>query len=132
MLLYLVFLFPTLGVTYYIAASGARGVAYVTLFISGVLALLLAYQVLQHYRDLRGSLAETVGVVQRKWARADLIIAWQSHYITIDRAVFRLRPEDYIAVDEGMLVKVVHFPNTLNVVSVHELARSPQDPSASI
>lgn len=111
-------------VVYYIVASGEGGAAYVTMSIVAVVGLLLGYQAVQHYRDLRTPLAESVGVVQRKWTRADLIIAWNSYYVTVDRTVFRVRPEDYIHLDEAMYVKVVHFPNTLNVVSIHELKRS--------
>jgi hypothetical protein len=35
--------------------------------------------------------------------------------------VFRIKPEYYLDVREDSYVKVVHFPHTLNVVSVHEL-----------
>ncbi len=34
-----------------------------------------------------------------------------------------MRPEDYLLIDKGMYVKVVHFSGTLNVVSIHELGR---------
>ena len=46
--------------------------------------------------------------------------------MTVGRTVFRVAPEDHIMVDEGMVVKVVHFPRTLNVVSVHEVAGAPR------
>jgi hypothetical protein len=105
----------------YVVAGGASGGAYVTLTIVGLVGLLLAYHVYQHVRDLGSVLAESTGLVTRKWTRADLIIAMQSYYITVGRTVFRLRPEDHIRIDEGMYVKVVHFPNTLNVVSIHEV-----------
>jgi hypothetical protein len=62
--------------------------------------------------------------------RADFIIAWDSFYVLVNRNVFRLQPEDYGALDEDMYVKVVHFPNTLNVVSIHEIRR-PLEPPAS-
>ncbi len=110
-------------VVYYIIASGARGFAFVTLSIVGVVGSLLAYQTLQHYRDLAAPLAESTGVVVRKWSRADLIIAMHSYYLTVDRTVFRVKPEDFIKVDQGMYVKIVHFPYTLNVVSIHEMKR---------
>ena len=71
--------------------------------------------------------AESEGLVVRKWKRADLIIAWDSYYLTVDRTVFRVKPEDWIQVREDAYVKVVHFPNTLNVVSIHEL-RPPAAP----
>ena len=106
----------------WIIANAAGGGAFITVSVVGVVGLLLGYQVVQHIRDLGAPLAESVGLVQRKWTRADLIIAMQSYYLTVDRVVFRVKPEDHIQVDEGMYVKIVHFPHTLNVVSVHEMA----------
>ena len=120
MVFYLALLATDALVVYYIAASGATGGAYVTLSIVALVGLLLAYQVLQHLRDMGAPLAESEGVVARKWSRADLIIAMQSYYITVGRTVFRIKPEDYVYLKEQMYVKVVHFPNTLTVVSVHE------------
>ncbi len=132
MLIYTALLIPDLAVVYYIATTSEQGAAFVTLSFFGVVGVLLAYQVWQHYRDLRSPLAESEGVVQRKWSRADLIIAWHSYYVAVERMIFRLQPEDYIHLDEGMYVKVVHFPNTLNVVSIHEIRRPPADPSVQI
>ena len=110
-------------VFYWVAANSDPGAAYVTLSFVGVVGLLLGYQLLQHARDLSARLAESDGYVDRKWSRADLLVAMESYYVRVDHRVFRLKPEDYISVDEGMFVKVVHFPNTLNVVSIHEMAR---------
>ncbi len=120
MLIYLALLATDLLAVYYIVANGDGGGAYVTLSIVGLVGLLLAYQVVQHLRDLNAMLAETEGVVARKWQRADLVIALQSYYISVGRTVFRVRPEDYLFLNESAYVKVVHFPNTLTVVSVHE------------
>jgi xanthosine utilization system XapX-like protein len=120
MLIYLALLAADLLVVYYIAANGDSGGAYITLSIVGLVGLLLAYQTVQHLRDLGAPLAESEGAIVRKWTRADLIIAMQSYYITVDRVVFRVKPEDYVHLTEAMYVKVVHFPNTLTVVSVHE------------
>ena len=114
----------------FIIANGASGGAYVTLSIVGLVGLLLFYHVLQHVRDLGAPLAESEGLVTRKWTRADLIVAMQSYYIMVQRVVYRLRPEDYIHLEEGMYVKIVHFPHSLNVVSVHEVLgglRQPPD-----
>jgi hypothetical protein len=113
---------------YYIVSSGPEGAGYVTLTVVAVVGLLLAHQVWMHVRDLSSPLAESEGVVLRKWARADLIIAWHSYYVNVERRVFRLEPQDHVMIDEGMYVKIVHFPRTLNVVSVHEVrggARAP-------
>ena len=112
-------------VVWYILTSGVQGAGYVTLSIFVVVGMLLGYQVFEHALDLRAPLVESEGVVQRKWKRADLVIAWDSYYIKVDRAVFKLRPEDFVHIDEAMYVKVVHFPRTLNVVSVHELRGMP-------
>ncbi len=118
--IYLLLLAVDVLVMSYIIASGEGGGAYVTLSIVGAVGLLLAYHVAQHLRDLGAPLAESEAVINRKWSRADLIIAWHSYYITVGRTVFRVKPEDYVLLNEGMYVKVVHFPSTLNVVSVHE------------
>ena len=115
-----VLLFGTaVSVVYYIAQNAAAGAAYVTLSVVGIVALLLGYQVVQHYRDLRAPLTESEGVVLRKWSRADLVIAWNSYYITVNRTVFRIDVLDFTEVREEMYVKIVHFPHTNNVVSVH-------------
>lgn len=121
MLIYALLLAVDLAVLFYIIKSGPQGAGYVSLSVVGLVGLLLAYQVVQHVRDLQSPLAESEGVVTRKWVRADLIIALQSHYVNVERTVFRVRAEDFIHVTEGMYVKVVHFPNTLNVVSMHEI-----------
>ena len=110
----------------FIVASGASGGAYVTLAIIGLVGLLLGYHVLQHVRDLGAPLAESEGLVTRKWTRADLIVALQSYYVLVERVVYRVRPEDFIHLEEGMFVKIVHFPHSLNVVSVHEVLGGPK------
>jgi hypothetical protein len=125
LIIYSLFLAADLIVIGYVLSIGIQGAAYVTTSIVAVVGLLLLYQVIQHLRDLRAMLVESEGVVQRKWKNADFIIAWDSYYIRVDRTVFRMKPELWIEVRENSYVKVVHFPNTLNVVSVHEL-RGPE------
>lgn len=127
LLIYTAFLAVDVIVLSYVFSAGIEGAAYVTTSIVGVVGLLLLYQVVQHLRDLRAPLAESDGRVLRKWKNADLIIAWDSYYIRVDRTVFRVKPEHYLDVQEDAYVKVVHFPNTLNVVSVHEIVR-PAEP----
>jgi len=125
LLIYTVFFAADVIFIAYVTSYGLEGGAYVTTSIVAVVGLLLLYQVVQHLRDLRAPLAESEGLVVRKWKRADLIIAWESYYITVDRTVFRIKPEQYLDVREDSYVKVVHFPSTLNVVSVHEVLRPP-------
>ncbi len=124
-LTYAALLVVDIAVAAYIIEARAGGAAFVTLSFVVVVGLLLVYQVAQHVRDFEARLAETDGVVVRKWKRADLIIAMDSYYLTVGRTVFRLRPEDWIHVDEQMYVKIVHFPHTLTVVSVHPIDRPP-------
>ena len=148
MIIYGALLLPTLAVLVWIATSNPTGFAYFSMSVAGVVALLLGYQAFAHYRDMRAPLAESEGVVQRIWSRADLIIAWHSYYVAVDvgvdRKLFRLQPEDYVLLEDRfrtlaqidppieMYVKVVHFPTTLNVVSVHEIVRPPSDPAALV
>lgn len=121
LLIYAVFLAADISVIAYVASQGISGPAYVTTSIVVVVGLLLLYQVVQHVRDLRAPLAESEGLVLRKWKNADLVIVWDSYYIRVERTVFRIKPELYIDVRDDAYVKVVHFPHTLNVVSIHEL-----------
>jgi len=128
MVFYIAFLVLDLLAVYYIVTSEPGGAGYVTLTIVGVVGVLLAMQVWMHVRDLGSPLAESEGSVRRKWTRADLIIVWNSYYVNVERHVFRLRPEDHVLLNEGMCVKVVHFPRTLHVVSIHEVRRAPPSP----
>jgi hypothetical protein len=127
--IYAALLAADIAVVVYILIVRTGGAAFVTLSFVVVVGLLLAYQVVQHVRDFGARLAETDGVVMRKWKRADLIIAWDSFYLTVERTVFRVRPEDWIHVEEGEFVKVVHFPHTLTVVSVHIAPRGDRLPA---
>ena len=118
---YLALFLADAAVISYLVSLGLQGVRYVTLSVVGVVGLLLLYQVVQHLRDLDAPLAESVGHVTKKWARADLFVAMQGHYIAVDRAIFRIPAEDWAHIALGAYVKVVHLPNTFGFVSVHEL-----------
>jgi hypothetical protein len=120
---YSVLLAFDLLVIYYVVSSGVHGGGYITIAVTAIIGALLAYQVWTHIRDLSAPLIETEGVIERKWSRADLIIAWHSYYLMVGRAVFKVSPQDYVLVDENMAVRIVHFPRTLNVVSVQEIRR---------
>lgn len=128
-LIYSAFLAVDVAVIVYIVVARVSNAAFITLAIVAIVGLLLLYQVVQHVRDFGASPVETDGVVQRKWRRADLIIAMDSYYLTVDRTVFRVKPEDWIHIEEAMPVAVVHFPHTQSVVSVREARR---DPAASL
>jgi hypothetical protein len=118
---YSVLLLGDLALLYVFAAAGVEGFGYVSLAVLALIGLLLAYQLWTHVRDLGSPAMESEGQILRKWSRADLIIAWQAYYISIGRRVFRIEPGDYVMLDEGMHAHVVHFPRTLNVISVEQI-----------
>lgn len=132
MVIYAVLLAADGLVVAYAVSEGVRGIGYVTVSLVGLVGLLLAYQVWQHARDLGSPLTETEGVLLRKWQRADLVIAWQSFYIQIERAIFKVQPLDYHLLEPEMYVKVVHFPRTLNVVSVHQIGGGAPPPADAV
>ena len=99
--------------------SGGR---IVVLIIVGCIALLFGYQVVQSLRDLFSNVTETTGVVERRWSRNEFFL-FRSSYIFVDRDIFRLEPEQYIFVDVGDTVRVVHYPHTSTVASIEVLAR---------
>jgi hypothetical protein len=134
LVIYSVLLLGALALITWLATLGG---AYIAMIFFGAIGLLLAYQVVQHYRDLREPLDESEGTILRVWSRADLIIAWPSYYVTIGRRVYRLRAEDYVPLEDRwkrlraldppqeLYVKIVHFPHTLNVVTVHPMLPPP-------
>jgi xanthosine utilization system XapX-like protein len=124
--IYLLLFLAAAVVVYYIATNRESNLAFVSLSIVGIVGLLLGYYVYQHLRDLMSSLTESEGVILRKWSRADIPFLLQGYYIAVNRTVFRVQAEDYLHLREEMYVKIVHFPHTLNVVSVHEV-RGPGD-----
>ena len=109
----------------YAFSQGISGIGYVTVSIVGLVTALLAHQVWQHALDLGSPPVESEGPILRKWQRADLVIVWQSYYIQVGRAIFKIEPLDFHLFETGMAVKLVHFPRTLSVVSVHKQAASP-------
>lgn len=109
----------------YIVGAGVSGFGFATLTIIVIVGGLLAYQVWTHLLDLRAPLVETTGAIERKWRRADLLIAWHSYYLTVGGRVFKVAAEEYVLFDDGMPVTVEHFPHTLNVVAVRD-ARPPK------
>lgn len=111
----------------------------VLLIISGVATLLFGYQSVQAIRDLRaGTTRVTRGPVTRIWSKMDLFVT-RSHYIAVERAIFRIPIEAYWDLreeakrmradgsddDYRIEVQVEHFPHTGNVVKVERLGVVP-------
>ncbi len=117
-LLYLALTAVAITICVLVFMNRASNAAFITIAVVGGIGLLFAFQMLQHIRDLTHPMARTEGAIAKKWQKADLIIAWQSYYIALNRKMFRIDPHDYVMVDEGMRVVVDYFPHTLNVVAV--------------
>jgi hypothetical protein len=105
------------------AAEGASAGRIVALSVTGLIALLFSYPVLQSVRDLFARPVETGGVVERRWSRADFFL-FRSSYIFVQGTVFRLEPEQYLEVDLGDTVRVVHYPHTSTVEALEVVARA--------
>lgn len=103
-------------------AMDPGGGAVAAVVIVALLALLTGYQSAQTLRDLVAKPVETEGVVQRKWRRSDLFVM-QSHYLLVDRHVFRVEPTDFIELEVDDTVSIIHYPHTDTVESVTLLER---------
>jgi hypothetical protein len=89
----------------------------VTLVIAGLAALLTGYQSIQSLRDLAAQPRTSRGSIRRKWSRSDFLIA-RSHYIYVEKTVFKVDPITFVELEEGDAVSVLHYPHTNTVLSV--------------
>ena len=94
----------------------------VAITILSFVSLLFGYQVVQSARDLFSGVVETKGVVERRWSRNEFFL-FRNCYIFVERNVFRLEPEQYIEVELGDTVRVVHFPHTSMVEALERVER---------
>jgi hypothetical protein len=105
----------------YVISEGARdGFAagnVVGAVLFGFVTLLLGYQVVQSIRDLFAHPVETVGIVERQWSRNEFML-FRNGYIFVQRDVFRLEPEDFIDINLGDTVRIMHYPHTSTVASI--------------
>ena len=105
------------GVLIWSLADHFEGGAVAGMVVAGVVALLTGYQSIQALRDLFTKPVETRGVVERKWSRSDFFVA-RSHYLMVKRNVFRIEPLEFIEVELGHTVSVIHYPHTGTVESL--------------
>lgn len=106
-----------------VAEDGASAGRLVGTVLVGSVTLLLAYQVVQSVRDLFSGLVETVGRVERRWSHNDFLL-FRNSYIFVERNVYRIAPEQFIDVDLGDTVRIVHCPHTGAVETVEVVARA--------
>lgn len=125
-LLFTPFLVVTLAAWAFIlretADEGTSGGRIVGLVLVGSVALLLTYQVVQSVRDLFSQPKETTGRVERRWSRSDFFL-FRNSYIFVEKNVYRLPPEQFVEVDLGDTVRIVHYPHTGTVETVEVVER---------
>ena len=80
------------------------------------------YHVVQSVRDLFSRTVETVGRVERRWNRSDFFL-FRNSYIFVGRDVFRLPPKQFVEIDLGDTVRIVHYPHTAAVETIEVVAR---------
>ena len=104
-----------------VSAGGGGGIF--LLLLLTVLIFLAGYQSVQSLRDLRSSLKTIEGPVSRKWRRAEFLL-FPAHYLYVNRHIFKVPQLVYIAVEQGDVVAVTHYPHTAAVVEVRRIGRS--------
>ncbi len=114
-------------------ATGAGGGFVVTMVVTGGIAALTGYQTIQSLRDaLEREPRAVEGEVDRVWSRFDFIplpsrmtlshlFTFRSHYILVQRQIFRIEPEDFVHIERGEPVRVTYFPHANTVARVERL-----------
>ena len=110
-LLFLPFLAIVLAAFFALIAGGVHGGAIIGVVVVALVALLLAYQIVQSLRDLVTQPVETEGLVERRWNRNEFFI-FRNTYIFVHGDVYRLSPEQELEVEIGNMVRVRHYPHT--------------------
>lgn len=92
--------------------------SWLILVVAAILTFLFGYQAIQTLRDLRAEPTSISGEIQRMWARTDFIIVGRSHYVMVQRSIFRVPIERYIELEKGQRVRVSYFPHSHTVIDV--------------
>ncbi len=128
-LIFTPFLAVTLGAVGFIVqdmlGEGVSAGRVVGLILVGMVAVLLAYQVVQSLRDLFSQPVETIGLVERRWSRHDFFL-FRNDYLFVERNVYRVLPEEFLEAGLGDTVRIMHYPHTSAVESVEVLERAGQ------
>jgi hypothetical protein len=93
--------------------------------IEAILTILFGYQAIQALRDLRSTLVRTEGIIGRKWSKMDFIVT-RSHYVSVERKIFRLHVVDWHLLEEGDRIEVDHYPHTGTVARVERISGTPE------
>jgi hypothetical protein len=89
--------------------------------LAGV-TFLFGYQSIQSLRDLRSDPSVVTGGIVRRWTKRDGFIV-KSHYINVERTIFRIPVESYMDLKVNDTVRVVAYPHTGTVLSVERTGR---------
>jgi len=106
-----------------LSIAGPIDAGIVLTIIEAGVTILFGYQSIQAIRDLSAELVRTEGVIARRWSKMDLFIT-RSHYISVNRNIFRLPVEDWFGLAEDDIVVVTHYPHTGSVAGVEKIGQS--------
>jgi hypothetical protein len=130
-LLFSPFLVIVLAAFVALIAGDVSGGAVIGVVVVALVALLLAYQVVQTLRDLLTRPIETVGLVERHWNRNEFFL-FRNTYIFVEGDVYRLSPEQELHVEIGHTVRVRHYPHTGTVDAIEVLEPAAKGGSSDV
>jgi len=97
--------------------------AWVSFAITALIALLSGVSAFGALRDLYAEPIDTVGAIDRKWRKSDVLL-FRGHYLLIGKRVFRIPREIYDAMpDVGSPIRVEHYPHTNALISWSRVQR---------
>ncbi|MDA0364672.1 MAG: hypothetical protein O3B31_08375 [Chloroflexi bacterium] len=98
--------------------TGNVGAIFATVIV-GLIAFAVDYEALSAARDLRSEPRVTEGHVLRKWSKGRVAFLGRVHYVLIGRSVFEVGPIAASELTAGDQVRIVHWPHTNGVISIH-------------
>jgi hypothetical protein len=96
--------------------------------VLAVLSTLFGFQGLQSLIDLFAEPAEVTGEVTRRWSRTDSLVV-RSHYIRIDKHIFRIDRDIHGDISQGDHVWVRYYPRSATVIEVEKRAPPEEQPA---
>lgn len=99
---------------------GFGGGTWFLVVVLGFLSFLMGFQSINTLRDLAGGTREIEGEVTRRWARRDSLV-FQSHYIRLDKKIFRIDGLYHRDINVGDRVRLRYFPASMVVLTAERL-----------
>jgi hypothetical protein len=108
---------------------GAIDRAIVGMVLLVVVTFLFGYQSIQTLRDLRDRPQQVEGAITRRWTKRDGFVV-KSHYVAVNKAIFRIPVESYLDVKTGDSVRIEAYPHTGLVLQCERTGRpEPEAPA---